>query len=86
MQPGGAGVPFYVGTARCKLCNGLGVIPCMLCGGIELVSPPPDPVHGPEPTGLEDIALTDDQWLSLFPDSREEARGNSRKRATKEDT
>lgn len=32
-RPGGAGVPGQVGVARCKLCGGSGIVPCVVCGG-----------------------------------------------------
>lgn len=32
-RPGGAGVAGVVGKARCSICNGLGKVPCLLCGG-----------------------------------------------------
>ena len=34
-RPGGAGVAGVVGKARCSICNGLGKVPCLLCGGNE---------------------------------------------------
>ena len=32
-RPGGAGVAGKVGTVRCKICAGSGVVPCAICGG-----------------------------------------------------
>lgn len=43
-------MPFKIGWARCGVCNGIGVVPCPLCGGIEIELPPPDPVNGPKMT------------------------------------
>ncbi|KAI8113049.1 hypothetical protein M9435_003055 [Picochlorum sp. BPE23] len=34
-RPGGAGVAGAVGQARCKMCSGLGKVPCIICAGSE---------------------------------------------------
>jgi hypothetical protein len=70
MQPGGAGVPFYVGNARCSRCGGHGFSPCPLCVGYVLRMPSPDPVAGPEPMEGSDVLINSISWLKQFPDSR----------------
>ncbi|KAK9852809.1 hypothetical protein WJX84_011560 [Apatococcus fuscideae] len=55
-RAGGAGVPFKVGTARCKMCRGQGVMSCPLCAGYEIPLRPPDPFRGPpEEPATDDI-------------------------------
>eukprot|EP00884_Botryococcus_braunii_P017947 jgi/Botrbrau1/4836/Bobra.0325s0047.1 len=78
-EPGGAGVPFYVGTARCKMCQGMALVPCFLCGGTEVELEPPDPTGGPHPVCWEDILISDSDWLDSFPDSRASPAGPSRR-------
>ena len=65
-QPGGAGVTFRMGNACCKLCSGIGVVPCPLCGGYEASLPPPDPDNGPRPPPAEDDHLSIQEWLAQF--------------------
>lgn len=78
-------MPFYVGTARCKACQGMGVVACFMCGGAEVELDPPDPVKGPPAVTMDDQVLSDTQWLSVFPDSRaapqEPARRGRKKKA-----
>lgn len=83
VQPGGAGVPFYVGTARCKACQGMGVVACFMCGGAEVELDPPDPVKGPPAVSIDDLALSDTDWLAVFPDSRTAAQAPPRRRKKK---
>ena len=70
LQPGGAGVPFYIGNAQCGSCKGLGFKPCPACVGYEAVLPPPDPFNGPAYHDASDSLVTTRRWLSGFPDSR----------------
>ena len=74
LQPGGAGVPFYIGNARCSRCGGHGFTPCPLCVGFALRMPRPDPVAGPRPTEDMDVLTDSISWLKQFPDSRMIAR------------
>ena len=71
LQPGEAGVKFRMGMARCKACNGIGVVSCPHCGGRELQLPPPDPDSGPLSRGVpgkdEELSLSD--WLARFGNS-----------------
>ena len=66
VQPGGAGVPFKIGMKRCGVCNGLGVVPCPLCGGIEIEFPPPDPERGPSMSDKEIREIFSIDWVSRF--------------------
>ena len=63
VQPGKAGHPYKQGMARCKTCNGIGVVPCPLCGGEEIQLRPPDPENGPPCTSSE-VSIYD--WLGHF--------------------
>lgn len=69
-QSGGAGVPFYVGNARCPTCAGQGFCPCPMCVGYRLPMPKPDPVEGPPPAEPADVLVSTQRWLRGFPDSR----------------
>ncbi|BDA44138.1 hypothetical protein COCOBI_05-3220 [Coccomyxa sp. Obi] len=73
-EPGGAGVPFYIGNARCSKCGGHGFNPCPCCVGFALRMPRPDPVAGPHPTEDMDVLTDSMSWLKQFPDSRMIAR------------
>ena len=70
LQSGGAGVPFYVGNARCPTCAGQGFCPCPMCVGYRLPLPKPDPANGPPPVEPADILVSTQRWLRSFPDSR----------------
>ena len=70
MQPGGAGVPFYIGNAQCSVCKGHGFEPCPVCIGYEADLPAPAPQEGPGSWDKLDTHLSTPQWLRSFPDSR----------------
>lgn len=70
MQPGGAGVPFYIGNARCHTCEGQGFYPCILCVGHKLIQRKPDPSKGPAPAEEAEVGMDSISWLDSFPDSR----------------
>ncbi len=75
-QPGGAGEAFYIGMARCRACNGCGLVPCMLCAGWEDPMLPPDPEHGPVPPAGAYFGGTDTlAWLERFPEPQAARRG-----------
>ena len=74
LQPGGAGVPFYVGNAQCSSCKGLGFEPCSFCVGYEADLPPPDPCYGPASHDPSDCLVTTRRWLKSFPDSHSNGR------------
>lgn len=63
LQPGKAGHPYKVGTARCKACNGIGVVACPICGGQEVRLRPPDPDNGPV---SRDEELYTSAWLKEY--------------------
>ena len=84
-QPGGAGEAFYIGMARCRACNGCGLVPCMLCAGWEDPMLPPDPVHGPVPPAGAYFGGTDTlAWLERFPEPQARRRGRPRARRTEQ--
>jgi len=57
--------------ARCRECNGCGLVPCMLCAGWEDPMLPPDPVHGPVPPDGAYFGGTDTlAWLEQFPETQ----------------
>ena len=60
-----------MGMARCKVCNGIGVVACHYCGGREVQLPPPDPDYGPlsRVEAGEDDQLSLDDWLAQFGSS-----------------
>lgn len=70
MQPGGAGVPYYIGAAQCSSCKGHGFQPCPVCVGYEAELPPPDPANGPASQDSLDTLVSTMRWLRCFPDSR----------------
>ena len=70
MQPGGAGVQYYIGNAQCKACRGLGFEPCPICVGYEAKLTPPNPSEGPASLDDLDRRISTMRWLRGFPDSR----------------
>lgn len=80
LQPGGAGVPFYIGNAQCSACKGLGFEPCSVCMGYQAELPPPDPCNGPASRDSSDSLVTTSRWLQSFPDSRK--LGRARRQVT----
>ena len=74
LQPGGAGVPFYIGNAQCSACKGLGFEPCPVCMGYQAELRPPDPCNGPASRDSSDLLVNTRRWLQSFPDSRRDGR------------
>ena len=70
MQPGGAGVPFYIGNAQCSVCKGHGFEPCPVCIGYQADLPAPAPHGGPRSSEKLGNHLSIPRWLRSFPDSR----------------